>query len=372
MAKKPSSAQEAATAIAAQGLAARVEKQLRADRSQKDTTNASAIKLALADREATQKSSQRRAAYRALHKANGGGDPPTNLTQAELADDTSREFSVFERISLQKLVALLPSLEALASGSKLPDQISKQQKNIAQQSKSLEEIQEKIAAAQSELLKLQEKQGKAEKLILNAFTQSKSDIDQQAKGFEASINAAVAAFSQSNAVAEPVKLWEAKESEHQSAKNWAFGMFCVGMLLIVGLVAALAYTMYHYPSQIDDFLKSPYCNVSKPETCTGLNIRSAIAFGGLLTLLTMLLWFARLQMKLFLAERQMQQDARERRAFAQTYVGLLRQNDTTKEAQDARAVVYAALFRPASDGTVRDEGGFDPAISAAISKLLTK
>ncbi|WP_291240177.1 hypothetical protein [Gemmobacter sp.] len=35
-------------------------------------------------------------------------------------------------------------------------------------------------------------------------------------------------------------------------------------------------------------------------------------------------------------------------------------------------LVYAALFRPGADGTVREEGGIDPAISAALSKLLTK
>jgi hypothetical protein len=35
-------------------------------------------------------------------------------------------------------------------------------------------------------------------------------------------------------------------------------------------------------------------------------------------------------------------------------------------------LVYAALFRPASDGTVREEGGLDPSVAAALSKFLMK
>lgn len=45
---------------------------------------------------------------------------------------------------------------------------------------------------------------------------------------------------------------------------------------------------------------------------------------------------------------------------------------TSEEAAQQRALVYGALFRPGSDGTVKDDGGLDPAISAAVSKLLSR
>lgn len=93
---------------------------------------------------------------------------------------------------------------------------------------------------------------------------------------------------------------------------------------------------------------------------------------GVLTLFTLLLWFIRLQMKLYLAERHLALDAREREAFAQSYLGLVREGDVSEEAKEQSALVYAALFRPSSDGTVKDDGGMDPSIAAALSKFLMK
>lgn len=77
-------------------------------------------------------------------------------------------------------------------------------------------------------------------------------------------------------------------------------------------------------------------------------------------------------MKLYLAERHMVLDARERRAFAQSYIGFLAEGDSSEEARQQRAFVYTALFRPSSDGTVKEDGGLDPAITAALSKLLSR
>ena len=87
---------------------------------------------------------------------------------------------------------------------------------------------------------------------------------------------------------------------------------------------------------------------------------------------TCLLWYVRMQMKLFLSERHLALDARERTAFAQTYIGFLAEKDSSDEAAGQRAAVYAALFRPSTDGIVKDEGGLDSSIAAALSKFLTK
>ena len=93
----------------------------------------------------------------------------------------------------------------------------------------------------------------------------------------------------------------------------------------------------------------------------------------MLTLLTLALWFARIQMKEYLSERHLALDARERRAFAQAYIGLINEGDSvTDEARDQRALVYAALFRPSSDGIIKEDSGIDPSLTAALSKLLSK
>ena len=109
---------------------------------------------------------------------------------------------------------------------------------------------------------------------------------------------------------------------------------------------------------------------TNPAACGTFSIRSVLLSGAILTVLSVLLWFARIRMKIFLAERHLAHDARERRAFAEAYLGLLENGDTSDEAKEQRALVYAALFRPSTDGMVKDDGGIDPSISAAISKIL--
>ena len=84
---------------------------------------------------------------------------------------------------------------------------------------------------------------------------------------------------------------------------------------------------------------------------------------------TCLLWYVRMQMKLFLSERHLALDALERSTFAEVYIEFLGEKDSSNEAAGQRAAVYAALFRPTTDGIVKEEGGLDPSIAAALSKF---
>ena len=65
-------------------------------------------------------------------------------------------------------------------------------------------------------------------------------------------------------------------------------------------------------------------------------------------------------------------DARERMAFADAYVSLLRDKDNAEGAAEQGLIVYNALFRPTSDGIIKEDGGVDPSLSAAIAKFLAK
>ena len=52
-------------------------------------------------------------------------------------------------------------------------------------------------------------------------------------------------------------------------------------------------------------------------------------------------------------------DARERMAFADAYVSLLRNKDNAVGAAEQGLIVYNALFRPTSDGIIKEDGGLD-------------
>lgn len=78
-------------------------------------------------------------------------------------------------------------------------------------------------------------------------------------------------------------------------------------------------------------------------------------------------------MKEYLSERHLALDAPERRAFAEFYIGLLRQEGVdSNQVNEQRAIIYAALFRPTIDGIVKEEGGLDSALTAALSRFLAK
>ncbi|NRB03085.1 MAG: hypothetical protein HRU30_07445 [Rhodobacteraceae bacterium] len=243
--------------------------------------------------------------------------------------------------------------------------------------KSIEDSLKQLRSEQEEQFK-----SKIEALSAAIDTQSKklsdftADADTRIKTandeYKSSIEAAAAAFTEELTFSEPVELWKAKQTEHESSRDQAYKLFQRGLGAIIAVVVLIVGSLILSPSLADAALSPIGCDRAKPDTCNGFGLRGFIVSGATLTLLTVMLWFTRLQMKLYLAERHMVLDARERQAFAQTYLGFLKEGDTSKEAQDQRAAVYMALFRPSSDGTIREEGGLDPAISAAVSKLLTK
>jgi len=187
------------------------------------------------------------------------------------------------------------------------------------------------------------------------------------------MNATVAAFREEQAVKEPVELWETKRTEHLLLMQKAFGMFIFGIALTCGLIGFALYQLSLGSEQVATLLQPVGCNPeTRPELCSGFSLRGVLVAAASLTVITLALWFTRLQMKIYLSERHLALDARERKAFAQAYVGLLAENDTSEEARGQRALVYSALFRPSTDGIIKDEGSIDPSISAAISKLLSK
>ncbi len=244
----------------------------------------------------------------------------------------------------------------------LSDKASSISKNIDELSAALLAARERLKANEEETEK---KHGEFRESIQATSTEAKKSVEQ-------AMEAAISAFREEQAFKEPVALWKMKQTEHESSAKTYFRLFCAGLVFIVAVTIGVVVGLALYPSVLDHVLSPVGCDTTKPETCQGFSIRGLIVTGGILTAFTVLLWFTRLQMKLYLAERHLALDARERQAFSQTYIGFLGEEGATEDAKDQRALVYAALFRPSSDGTVREDGGLDPSITAAFSKLLSK
>lgn len=76
-------------------------------------------------------------------------------------------------------------------------------------------------------------------------------------------------------------------------------------------------------------------------------------------------WVARLIVRMFLSDRHLSIDAEERVTMVQTYLALM--EDKKVPTDEDRKLILQPLFRPASDGIVKDEGLPHPAL-----ELLTR
>ncbi|MGR3622009.1 DUF6161 domain-containing protein [Pseudophaeobacter sp.] len=256
---------------------------------------------------------------------------------------------------------------------------------------NLQDLQTRYSAYRelsTQMFESMEKAKKEQNRLLKQYETAKASIAKSIAGvtkeldthhqkaledFAKGLDAAQSAFTEQQAIRAPVDLWKEKQQEHVTAKATNFAFFVAGLLTAAGFVIALIYLLATQATYVEGLLAPVGCDPSLPGSdCGGFSLKGTLLAAGVLTLFTLLLWFIRLQMKLYLAERHLALDARERLAFAQSYLGLVREGDVSEEAREQRALVYAALFRPASDGTVREEGGLDPSFAAALSKFLMR
>ncbi len=228
----------------------------------------------------------------------------------------------------------------------------------------LEKVTENVAIAFEQIQNVQTSAIKSKEILTE---QQKTILEE----FSIKLESAIQAATDENVIKEPVELWKTKQIEHSkssvTARCWFISILVVAAILVVIIAGSLV-------SQTETFLGiSKACLQGNNNVGCVDSLWTKIAIStAVMTILTLLLWLARLQMKIFLSERHLAMDARERMAFAQSYVGLVRLGDTSNEAQEQRSIVYSALFRPSSDGIVREEGGLDPSIAAAVSKLLSR
>lgn len=269
--------------------------------------------------------------------------PPERTDVTETVQDISADVSRIQS-GQKELTALFESLDRM--GRAIREQIDSAQANAVDE-------RNKAAAEISDL---------SENMVKRYETLEHN--------LQSEMEAAINAYVGAQAIKGPVTLWTDKQTEHQARAESSMKRFYLGLAGTGGVVVALMALVAFFPQQIAELLSPVGCTAATPEHCDGFSFKGMALVAGALTIFTLLLWVTRLQMKVYLSERHLALDARERQAFAQSYVGLLGEGDTTEEAKEQRALVYAALFRPTSDGIIKDEGGIDPSVAAAMSKFL--
>ena len=79
-----------------------------------------------------------------------------------------------------------------------------------------------------------------------------------------------------------------------------------------------------------------------------------------LLFVTVLFWIGRVMVRIYLSDHHLSIDAKQRATMAETYLGLIQEN--VADEKD-RNVILTALFRPTTDGIIKDDAA--PALSLA-------
>lgn len=186
----------------------------------------------------------------------------------------------------------------------------------------------------------------------------------------------------------PAKLWEDKRKEHSKLMKKAECWFNSSLSVMVILIAVVLALALFFRSQVAGWFLPLGCGektdfwsnmalvfnkAASSDICSngGSSPIFWVTVLAVLTIITLLMWFIRLKMKEYLSERHLKIDARERQAFIEAYIGLIADANVEVGVEE-RAIVFGAIFRPSSDGIVKEDGGIDPSISALVSKLLAK
>ena len=270
----------------------------------------------------------------------------------------------------------IKKIEASASGNNLEYRVG-QMNEIAEQLKASEEKAGRLSITregqENALAKISDESERLAKNWDKLEKDFSTRFQRLQEIYKQNFEAALSAFNEQQAVKAPVELWKAKQEEHDQKSKTAFRWFLCGLAVVSGSASLILFIVFSGADWVAQVLAPIGCDPeNKPELCKGFSFRGLLVTGTVLTILTLLLWLTRLRMKEYLSERHLALDARERQAFVQTYLGLVAEGDVSEEAKEQRALVYSALFRPSTDGIVKEDGGLDPSITAAISKLLSK
>lgn len=172
---------------------------------------------------------------------------------------------------------------------------------------------------------------------------------------------------------EPSKLWGTRETLHSKLSNRAMWRFIgTGVLTIVfGLAVPYCFGDYIANSFSQLICSTTVTEGIPTQECErAFSAKGPLTITGLLLVISVLMWVARLQYRIHLSERHLALDASEKKAFAATYLAM---KEGKNVSGDREAIVLASLFRPTQDGIIRDdESGMDISALALIAKQLSR
>ncbi len=156
----------------------------------------------------------------------------------------------------------------------------------------------------------------------------------------------------------PVGYWTTKATEH-SKKLTRWGWICSGYAALV-MLAIILMALCGVPAL------SPLLELKSDQPPT----IAPIVLGALgLTALTIVFWFGRIIVRIYLSEHHLAIDARFRATMTQTYLALTNEG---KSSEGDRNIILTAIFRPTTDGIIKDDAAPFMSWPLAISEKMSR
>lgn len=178
------------------------------------------------------------------------------------------------------------------------------------------------------------------------------------------------------AIAAPVSYWETKRANHKKWSIWSFvalslSMLIFGCFLYSEVQSIGAMVEATRAAAIAAMSKGQATTTSTPPASLTpmLDVLASWKIGAYILLVTLVFWFIRLLVRIFLSNIHLENDAAERVTMAKTYLSLMRHGSL--EGKEHLGTILAALFRPTGDGIVKDEG-LPPTAMEWLTKLSGK
>ncbi len=198
----------------------------------------------------------------------------------------------------------------------------------------------------------------ASSMLENLTASSKEAVDQWIDGFQ-----------EQRKLEAPVKLWEDRAIAHGLALNgrkwWMLGVGVVGLAACVG-VSVGAFTAAKSLFSDAIVLAADGKSSGVAGMRASFHFELLLSSAATLLYLTMYLWAMRILVRLYTAEHHLSIDAQGRAALTETYLSL-RKDGAATDAD--RAIMLSVIFRPVTDGMVKEDGPPAMTPSAILASL---
>ncbi|MBD3892205.1 DUF6161 domain-containing protein [Olleya marilimosa] len=161
------------------------------------------------------------------------------------------------------------------------------------------------------------------------------------------------------AVKSAVTYWSKKAKSHKK-NSFIFGIFA-GLLMIISLIGVVSLGKYIISLDLTD------SNGIGRKILTETGALQLWVYGFFIVCMTLIIWFIRLLVKVFLSNLHLLSDANERETMIKTYLAFEREENTLKDTD--RDLILPSIFRVSTNGFIKEDSTPNSPINIITKKF---